>query len=84
MLRNGECRLVERPLFGFSSFYPGLQLADFVAYTLSVVSGLRNKEESRNFNQELSTERPAAQQRNRDFYTVFETLEPKLQIIDIP
>jgi len=30
-------RFVERPWFGFSAFYPGLQLADFIAHMVAVV-----------------------------------------------
>lgn len=37
-LRMGRTRLVELPWFGFSSFYVGLQLADFVAYLVDFVS----------------------------------------------
>ncbi len=36
--RPGESRLVELPWFGFSAFYAGLQLADFVAYMTDFVS----------------------------------------------
>lgn len=35
--RHEAHRFVERPWFGFSSFYPGLQLADFVAYMMDTV-----------------------------------------------
>lgn len=31
-MRSGRCRFVELPWFGFSAFYSGLQLADFVSY----------------------------------------------------
>ncbi|HFE67050.1 MAG TPA: DUF3800 domain-containing protein [Chloroflexi bacterium] len=37
-LRFGKTRLVELPWFGFSSFYAGLQLADFTAYLFDFTS----------------------------------------------
>lgn len=36
--RKGNTQLVELPWFGFSSFYAGLQLADFAAYLIDFVS----------------------------------------------
>lgn len=36
--RSGETRFIELPWFGFSAFYAGLQLADFVAYLTDFVS----------------------------------------------
>lgn len=36
--RTGRTRLVELPWFGFSAFYAGLQLADFMAYLIDFVS----------------------------------------------
>lgn len=46
--RMGVTRLVELPWFGFSAFYAGLQLADFVAYLVDFVSNeIRRDERSR-------------------------------------
>ncbi len=46
--RTGLTRLVELPWFGFSAFYAGLQLADFVAYLVDFVSNeIRRDERSR-------------------------------------
>lgn len=36
--RSGESHIVEIPWFGFSSFYAGLQLADFFSYLVDYVS----------------------------------------------
>ena len=36
--RHGQTKLIELPWFGFSSFYAGLQLADFTAYLIDFVS----------------------------------------------
>lgn len=36
--RMGHTRLIELPWFGFSAFYAGLQLADFVAYLVDFTS----------------------------------------------
>ncbi|MBM4457638.1 MAG: DUF3800 domain-containing protein [Chloroflexi bacterium] len=37
--RAGQTHFVQVPWFGFSAFYAGLQLADFVAYLTDVASG---------------------------------------------
>jgi hypothetical protein len=37
-LRSGRTRFAELPWFGFSAFYAGLQLADFVSYLIDFVS----------------------------------------------
>ena len=36
--RHGQTKLIELPWFGFSSFYVGLQMADFTAYLIDFVS----------------------------------------------
>jgi hypothetical protein len=41
---RNESRFVELPIFGFSSFYPGLQLADFFGYLTNCVSNEKVKE----------------------------------------
>jgi hypothetical protein len=41
---RSESRFVELPIFGFSSFYPGLQLADFFGYLTNCVSNEKVKE----------------------------------------
>ncbi len=38
-------RFIEMPWFGFSSFYVGLQLADYVAYSIEYMSGNKEKTE---------------------------------------
>jgi hypothetical protein len=35
--RRSSTRLIDRPWFGFSAFYAGLQVADWVAYAVDVV-----------------------------------------------
>jgi len=40
--RSGHTHLVELPWFGFSAFYAGLQLADFSAYLIDLVSNERD------------------------------------------
>jgi hypothetical protein len=48
--REGHTHLVELPWFGFSAFYAGLQLADFVAYSIDFV---HNEEMSKKRAEEL-------------------------------
>ncbi|BCX04829.1 MAG: hypothetical protein KatS3mg053_2767 [Candidatus Roseilinea sp.] len=43
--QEGKVRLVSLPLFGFSAFYPGLQLADFVSYIAASAANERRRPE---------------------------------------
>jgi hypothetical protein len=40
-----KSRFIEMPWFGFSSFYVGLQLADYVAYSIEYMAGNKEKTE---------------------------------------
>jgi len=46
--RANQTRLVEVPWFGFSAFYSGLQLADFVAYLVDFVTNESNRSKREN------------------------------------
>lgn len=63
--------LPELPWFGFSAFYGGLQLADFVAYLCDWVH-----------NDEPSSDASAG--RADDLRRVFETLAPRVRVVHIP
>lgn len=73
--QTGVIRFAERPLFGFSAFYAGLQVADFAAYMQAIVTGLEEK---------MSAATPAAQRRLEDLLRVFVTFQAKVQTEDIP
>lgn len=50
--RANHTRLVEIPWFGFSAFYSGLQLADFVAYLVDFVTNESNRSKRDNLMQQ--------------------------------
>lgn len=64
-------RLLELPWFGFSAFYGGLQLADFVAYLCDWAH-----------NDDPSSDASAG--RADDLRRVFETLAPRVRLVRIP
>ena len=66
-----SARLTELPWFGFSAFYGGLQLADFVAYLCDWAH-----------NDEVSSDSSAG--RADDLRRVFETLAPRVRLVRIP
>jgi hypothetical protein len=68
-------RIIELPLFGFSAFYAGLQLADFAAY---LVSFALDEEKLR------SHEQPPTRQRNAALLRVYNTFQGHVRVIEIP
>jgi hypothetical protein len=63
-------RLLELPWFGFSAFYGGLQIADFVAY---LCDWTHNDDEP-----------DSSAARATDLRRVFETLAPRIRLVRIP
>ena len=70
-LRAEGSPFVELPWFGFSAFYAGLQLADFVAYLSDFVYSER----------ELEQENP---ERSAPLHQALTRIERKLQVVRIP
>ena len=69
--RNDETRFVEQPFFGFSAFYAGLQLADFVAYLVSATEPYRRTDQ-------------ALEGRRVELMDVYEILQPTVEVIAVP
>lgn len=61
---SDKSRFIEMPWFGFSSFYIGLQLADYVAYSIEYMRG--NKEQTQR-SIELQQDYDVLQQKVRYF-----------------
>jgi hypothetical protein len=65
--------LIELPWFGFSEFYAGLQLADFVAYLANVMAEER-----------LTTEGQPQLGRNSNLVAAYSKFETQIQLLLIP
>lgn len=65
--RTAPSRFCELPLFGFSAFYAGLQLADFVSYLI-----------------DFNTNEAHRETRRAELQKAFETLSPRIRIVQIP
>lgn len=72
-MRKEPTRLVELPWFGFSEFYAGLQLADFVAYLANVVAEER-----------LTTEGQPHPGRASELTSAYSKFESKIWLLPIP
>jgi Protein of unknown function (DUF3800) len=76
---RSESRFVELPIFGFSSFYPGLQLADVFSYLTSCVSNEKVKEKI-----DKTLMRPD-ETRKHDLQKAFDKLRERIvTLIEIP
>lgn len=76
---RSESRFVELPIFGFSSFYPGLQLADFFGYLTNCVSNEKVKEKI-----DKTLMRPD-EARKHDLQKAFERLRERIvTFVEIP
>lgn len=73
--RTTPTRLIERPLFGFSAFYPCLQLADFAAYMIALAS---------KFEAENSESTTVSDKRSNDLAQIAQTILNGSHIVDVP
>ena len=69
--RNDDTRFVEQPFFGFSAFYAGLQLADFVAYLVSATEPYRRSDQ-------------ILEGRHIELMDVYEILQTTVEVIAVP
>jgi hypothetical protein len=70
--RNEQSRFVQVPWFGFSAFYAGLQLADYVAYLTDFISHDREHEKGK------------GRSRRNELHDAFSLIQRKMKIIHIP
>lgn len=76
---RSDSRFVELPIFGFSSFYPGLQLADSFGYLTNCVSNEKVKEK---IDKALMCPDEA---RKHDLQKAFDQLKPRIiTFVEIP